>query len=193
MLSPAKPLNLESMPTQKPSIVNSQLSIVRKTGFTLIELLIVISILGILVSIGFYSFENARLKSRDSRRIQDLGAIKSASVLYYQDNKKFPGATDQNYASNNSNDWIPNLAPNYIEKLPEDPLQSNTVSGSCTGKTNIYCYQLNSDGTFVLWAQLENVNNQEIWNKQNAKCTNNPQTAFGAATKFNFCLKSPSL
>ena len=166
---------------RKPKAVNR-----KAFGFTLIELLVVVSILGILISIGFYSFENARQKGRDSRRIQDLSAIKTALVLYYQDNKQFPKDTlNQTYTLDSLNI---DLTPTYTEKLPQDPLQSNTASDNCSNKSYIYCYQLNSDGTFVLWAQLENVNNPQI-KPSSAACTNS--NSFNP--KLNYCLRGPSL
>src|SRR3989344_7036318 len=121
-----------------------------RSAFTLIELLVVMSLIGILVAITTISFDNARQKSRDSRRKQDLQAIKSALILYYQDNKKFPATVSE-------------LMPTYTKQLPQDPLQQ--AAGNDCAKTNVYCYFLNADGTFVLWAQLENSKNQEIFNK----------------------------
>ena len=144
-----------------------------KHAFTLIELLIVISIIGILITIGIFSFDNARQKGRDLRRKQDLGAIKSALILYYQDNKKFPATVSE-------------LMPTYINQLPQDSLQQ--AAGNDCAKTHVYCYVLNTDGTFVLWAQLENSKDQQIIGKASATCSSKPPSPH-----FNYCLSSPSL
>lgn len=53
----------------------------KDSGFSLIELLVVISIIGILASISLASFNTARIKSRDSRRVQDLRQIGSVIAL----------------------------------------------------------------------------------------------------------------
>ena len=158
-------------------------------AFTLIELLVVISLIGILVTITVISFDNLRQKGRDGARKQDLNSLKTTLVLYYQDNKKFPGTPVTNYASNNSNSWIAGLAPTYIDKLPQDPIQTNTASGDCDGKTHIYCYQIKTDGSFVLWAQLENINDKEAVGKPESPCDLSPPPT----PVFNYCVKSPSL
>jgi len=156
-------------------------------GFTLIELLVVISLIGILVAIATFSFNNLRQKGRDGARKQDLNSLKTSLILYYQDNKTFPG-NPGTYASDNSNSWITGLTQTYIVKLPQDPIGTNTTSGDCTAKTHIYCYQIAADGSFVLWAQLENVNDRETLGKPESPCNLSPPSPV-----FNYCLKSPSL
>ncbi|KKW36708.1 MAG: hypothetical protein UY81_C0016G0003 [Candidatus Giovannonibacteria bacterium GW2011_GWA2_53_7] len=62
------------------------------TGFTLIELLVVIAIIGILSAIGLVSLNGAREKARDAQGISDLGQMRTALALYYDDNSSlYPG------------------------------------------------------------------------------------------------------
>ena len=58
-----------------------------KKGFTLIELLIVIAILAILMSVIVITLNPAEMlrKSRDSKRIADLSALRTALNLYLTD------------------------------------------------------------------------------------------------------------
>lgn len=51
-------------------------------GFSLLELLVVISIIGILVSIGTVAFTTAQKKGRDARRREDIKAMQSAFEQY---------------------------------------------------------------------------------------------------------------
>ena len=63
-------------------------------GFTLIELLVVIAIIGILASIVLASLNSARRKSRDSRRVADMGQVRLAQELYFDSNRTYVvGAT----------------------------------------------------------------------------------------------------
>jgi len=49
-----------------------------KKGFTLIELLVVIAILGLLSSLAVVSFGNIREKGRDTKRLSDVDAVRTA-------------------------------------------------------------------------------------------------------------------
>jgi len=78
-------------------------------GFTLIELLVVIAIIGILSSVVLASLNSARQKSRDARRVADVGQIRLALELYFDTIRDFPAA-------------LTALAPTYIPVVPADPL-----------------------------------------------------------------------
>jgi type II secretion system protein G len=55
-------------------------------GFTLLELLIVISIIGILVTVATASYSSSQQKARNSRRMSDVKNIQNALEQYYSDN-----------------------------------------------------------------------------------------------------------
>ena len=57
----------------------------RQAGFTLIELLVVIAIIGLLSTLAVVALNNARLKSRDARRVADIKQIQTALELFYND------------------------------------------------------------------------------------------------------------
>jgi len=64
--------------------------IIRKKGFTLIELLVVISIISLLTSIVMVGLSEAKMKARDSAKIQTIRQIQNALAMYYQDNNTYP-------------------------------------------------------------------------------------------------------
>jgi prepilin-type N-terminal cleavage/methylation domain-containing protein len=64
-----------------------------KKGFTLIELLVVIAIIGILSSVVLASLSTARQKSRDAKRISDIGQIQLALELYFDRVQSYPSTT----------------------------------------------------------------------------------------------------
>lgn len=95
-------------------------------GFTLIELLIVIAIIGILSSVVLASLNNARLKSRDTKRIADIKQLQLSLALYFDSNSVYPAT-------------LAPLAPTYIPVLPSDPLSS--TANICTTGAQSGCYK----------------------------------------------------
>ena len=124
--------NLKKLVSCQLSVVNCRLW---RQGFTLIELLVVMTIIGVVSGLGYVNFDNAQDKARDARRKEDLKAIKTALVSYYQDHDEYPPSctpspcTDSaQYVSDNTGAWFPELAP-YIQKLPKDPRQGGIIEG----------------------------------------------------------------
>ena len=76
-----------------------------RKGFTLIELLVVIAIIGVLGSIVFAPFNEARKKGRDGKRVAELKTLQSTLTLF---------ADDHDGCFPKSNSLI--SAPNSIEK-----------------------------------------------------------------------------
>lgn len=55
-------------------------------GFTLVELLVVIAIIGILATLLLLQLNQARAKGRDAKRVSDVGQLRTAVELFYNDN-----------------------------------------------------------------------------------------------------------
>jgi len=66
----------------------------KKLGFTLIELLVVISIIATLTAILLPNFMGARERASDSKRKQDMMAMKTALRLFYNDTQNYPNSGD---------------------------------------------------------------------------------------------------
>lgn len=107
-----------------------------KRGFTLIELIVVIAIIGVLLTITLNGVGNARIRSRDARRIADMRIIQSALEMHVfnEPTRTYPNAlNDPNlmkYASS-----IPTLDPQgkaYEYKRPACFTTATTATGTET-------------------------------------------------------------
>lgn len=116
-------------------------------GFTLVELLVVISIIGILVSVVAVNSNIARRQSRDARRKADLQNVAGALELYRATYREYPDATPTGGRP---------AASTYADlKLALQGLTTDVPNDPSTGQGYYYF----SDGSrFVLDARLENAN-----------------------------------
>lgn len=63
----------------------------------------------------------------------------------------------------------------------------------CANKEFVFCYVVSPNRKrFVLWAQIENINDPDIYNKPSATCTDTPPANNSGLITLNFCLKSPN-
>lgn len=105
-------------------------------GFIFIELLIILVVVGILGLVIYQSFiKNTLVKKNDSQRIQDVNTVKVAIEEFYEKYNKYP-PTNPDYSGQTiftssvvpvgSNDWIPDLVPSFLKKVPIDPTGSQS-------------------------------------------------------------------
>ena len=131
------------------------------TGFTLVELLVVISIIGILSSFAMVSLNTARIKARDALRKGDMAQLRTALVLYYDDNLAYPICNNWDEGEADFGANVANGAPCYINVLepaltggarpimgyaPKDPKNPNNVD-LAGGGDDIYIYRYVSDAS----------------------------------------------
>jgi type II secretion system protein G len=100
-----------------------------RKGFTLIELLVVLAIIALLSTLAVVSLNNAREKSRDSKRVSDMKQVQTALELYFSDQGKYPvaatavviGASGQETLSS-TNGWATTAAgTTYMARSPKNP------------------------------------------------------------------------
>jgi len=112
----------------------------KSKGFTFIEMLVVITIIGVLASIGVVNFKVANQKARDGRRQGDLQQIRAALELYRTDQNVYPDALP--IVGGSLAAGVPPTT--YISNRPGDPLNPT------------YTYYYSSNGTiYTLCAYLE--------------------------------------
>jgi len=94
--------------------MNKKRQLLKQAGFTLIELMIVLSIMGILLTIAEPSFKQSIIRARESVMKEDLFQIRDAIDQYYADNNKYP---DQLTDLINTQDHT----RSYLRGIPKDP------------------------------------------------------------------------
>ncbi len=83
-------------------------------GFTLIELMIVMSIMGILITIAAPNLKQSIVRAREAVLREDLFQMREAIDQYYADHGKYPAALSD----------LTNLqekAKSYLRIIPKDP------------------------------------------------------------------------
>jgi type II secretory pathway pseudopilin PulG len=92
-------------------------------------------------------------RARDAERKNTLFQLRSALEVFYNDNNSYPvtsgwfSSEPSDVVTNNGGNWIPGLAPTYIQKLPRDPEGGPgdpALTAGCSSWKRAYLYQ--SDG-----------------------------------------------
>lgn len=129
----------------------------KEKGFTLIELLVVIAIIGVLSTLAVVSLNNARQKSRDSKRVSDIKQIQNALELYYNDVNGYPDAQaaitlgSTNYASLSSGAGFSSSSTasgvKYMQQVPSAPTPADNT---CDSTSNSYRYTSTASTTYTI-------------------------------------------
>ena len=117
-----------------------------KNAFTLVELIVTITILAILWTIAFISFQWYSVSSRDSVRISDIWLIKSSLELFNVDSWKYPETTNWVEITYTwSKVWTQGIFwestfknVSKINKIPKDPLSEKEYTYSLINSKNEY-------------------------------------------------------
>lgn len=137
-----------------------------KKGFSLVELMIVVAVMVILSTLGFFAYNNFQKSARDSKRKADLKSIATAMQAYYTDNGAYPSPISGTPGGNEdagNNGTLDTALASYGGKVPLAP-----VVASMTGENVEYGFGYDwvsaSDRgkTFALCAQLEGTAGQ-MW------------------------------
>jgi len=80
-----------------------------KRGFTLVEILIVMTIIGILLSIVIPQYKNSVVKAKEAVLKENLFQIRDSISKYYKDKSKYPASLEDLVSSR------------YLRIVPQDP------------------------------------------------------------------------
>lgn len=94
-----------------------------KKGFTLIEILVVVSIIGVLMSLTLLGLQGSRQSSRDAKRKSDIELVRSGLELFKADCKKYPSANIFASTRLTGDGSLTSCATTniYISQLPVEP------------------------------------------------------------------------
>ncbi len=144
----------------------------RIKGFTLIELLVVISIIAILAGLLMSNFVGVRQRGRDAQRKADIQQIRSALELYRADMGAYPIIVGGWAYSTAGDSWIPGLTPQYMQKVPKDPVNNATQPWLSGNYSYAYfsaglCTVASGGKYYALAIRLENTSDQTTGNTVN--------------------------
>jgi general secretion pathway protein G len=163
-----------------------------QSGFTLVELLVVMSIIGVLVTIVAGGFRSSQIRGRDAERKADLREIANALELFYSDYGKYPDASgtqiaacaydpvaDSGTACTWGDDEFTDSKTVYFKELPEDPSSAYD-----------YVYRIvpsSSNQKFQLFARIENTRDPDC---VGGDCSTSPLTISCGSEVCNFATTS---
>ena len=100
----------------EPSIATGSPDEQTSNGFTLIELLIVVSIIGILVTMAVPSYQASVIKAKEAALRQDLFTLRDVLDQHRADQGKYPSSLQTL------------VAAGYLRIIPKDPFTNSDTS-----------------------------------------------------------------
>jgi general secretion pathway protein G len=95
-----------------------------RRGFTLIEILIVITIIGILITLAQPSYQRAVTSAREATLKENLFILRDVLDQYFADNAKYPAALTEL------------VDKRYVRRVPVDPLTGSAETWALVRATD---------------------------------------------------------
>ncbi len=128
-----------------------------KKAFTLIEILVVISIIGIIISISVLSFTSTEEFSRNTARLNDVKQIQLSLEEYYKYENSYPDTL--NFGGSlvgSSTDKM------FLAMIPKNPSPRN--DGSCLDQEYQYSYNSSTKAYTLSFCLSKKISDFEIGN-----------------------------
>ncbi len=120
-------------------------------GFTLIEILVVVAVIGLLAAVITVALKSARASARDTKRKDDIGQVRKAIDLYYQEYGIYPSTSVGTGPTALSDSLFVQGLSQFIQRVPKDPA---CLSGTACD----YQYILNSGQTaYAIYIPFERI------------------------------------
>jgi general secretion pathway protein G len=87
-----------------------------RQGYTLVELMIVVSIVGILVTLAIPTFQHSVLKAKEAALKQNLFTLRGVIDQYYADKGNYPSSLEQL------------VEDKYLREIPVDPFTKSSTT-----------------------------------------------------------------
>lgn len=128
-----------------------------QTAFTLIELMITVAIIAVLAGVAIPKFADLINKSREGATKGNLGAIRSAILVYYGDTE---GYYPSGSKTNPSTLLTTTLVPKYLKELP-----NAYISGKHAASNRVYTHEWPSAHShdYGYWGYDSNVSGSQAW------------------------------
>lgn len=131
----------------------------QQSGFTLLEIIVVIGIIGVLATVGLFTYSDAREQARDNTRINDLQQIRLALETYKADWGSYPSDSDNGVVCSDSD--VQACSPlNNISQIVLD-YGGSEIADPSSGQSG-FGYEYNADddcnasySIITLTAQME--------------------------------------
>lgn len=134
----------------------------RTRGFTIIEVIVVVTVLGILVSVAFFALGKVQKDARDSTRRGNVATITEALEKYYRENGEYPSVRSlvNNYAGNTGAVVAAKL------KITTDALRMPQMPAGATNA--LYSGSLAND--YIVYTASDTVNNSACQTSTSGGC-----------------------
>jgi len=98
-------------------------------GFTIVELLIVVIVIAILAAISLVAFSGLTDRANYAKAQSDLKTLNNLVQQYYAVYSSYPTTNGSwSYQSNQGNNFIPGLVPEFADNLPKDKINTSQYS-----------------------------------------------------------------